>query len=89
MTRQIIEDAGLAMRQKPKLELVLHTNYNQFFLGLCEDIEVTIGGLKTRHLIFVIEARHHDLVLGQPFLNTVKFSHNYKLDGIFSFIIYP
>jgi len=47
MTREVIEDAGLAMRRGPKLELVSHTGHSRSFLGLCEDFEVAIGGLKT------------------------------------------
>ena len=86
MTRELMEDANLAMRRGPKLELVSHTGHSRPFLGLCEDVEVAIGELKTRHLIFVVEAGDHDLVLGQPFLNSVKFSQEYKSDGIFDTI---
>ena len=62
--------------------------HSQPFLGLYEDVEVAIGGLKTRHPIFMVEAGDHDLVLGQLFLNSMKFSQEYKPDGIFSTIIY-
>ncbi len=86
MTREVMEDAGLAMRRGPKLELVSHTGHNRSFLGLCEDVEVVIGGLKTRHPIFVVDHGDHDLVLGQPFLNSVKFSQEYKPNGIFGTI---
>ncbi|MCJ1343493.1 hypothetical protein MMC31_001687 [Peltigera leucophlebia] len=72
--RKIMEDTGLAMQRGPKLELVSHPGYSRPFLGLCEDVEVAIGGLKTRHPIFVVETGDHDLVLGQPFLNFVKFN---------------
>ena len=89
MTREVMEDAGLAMRRGPKLELVSHTGHSRPFLGLCEDVEVVIGGLKTRHPIFVVETGDHDLVLGQPFLNSVKFSQEYKPDGIFGTITHP
>ena len=89
MTREVMEDANLAMRRGPKLELVSHTGHSRPFLGLCEDVEVAIGGLKTRHPIFVVEAGDHDLVLGQPFLNSVKFSQEYKPDGIFGTITHP
>ena len=74
MTKEVMEDAGLAMRQGPRLELVSHTGHSWPFLGLCEDVEVAVGSWKTRHPIFVVEHGDHDLVLGQPFLNTVKFS---------------
>lgn len=65
MTRELMEDATLAMRQGSKLDLISNTGQSCFFLGLCEDVEVVIGGLKTRYPIFVIETRDHDLVLGQ------------------------
>lgn len=89
MTRELMEDANLAMRQGSKLELVSYTGHNWSFFSLCEDVGVAIEGLKTRHLIFVVEARHYDVVLGQPFLNSVKFSKEYKPDKIFGTIIYP
>ena len=74
MTRELMEEANLAMRKGPKLELILHMSHNQPFLRLCEDVEVAIEGLKTRHPIFVVKAEDHDLVLGQLFLNSMKFS---------------
>ena len=74
MTREVIGDADLAMQQEPKFELVSHTNHSRPFHGLCEDVKVSMGGLKTRYLIFIIEHRDVYLVLGQLFLNSVKFS---------------
>ena len=49
-----MEDAGLAIRRGPKLELVSHTGPSRYFLGFYEDVEVAIEGLKTRHPIFVV-----------------------------------
>ncbi len=89
MIRKLMGNANLAIRRRPKLELVSHTGHSRLFLGLCEDVEVAIGGLKTRYLIFVIEAGDHDLILGQPFLNSVKFCQEYKPDKIFSTITHP
>lgn len=89
MTRELIEDANLAIRQGPKLELVLHMGHSCPFLGFCEDVELAIGGFKTRHPIFVVETGDHDLVLSQPFLNFVKFSQEYKPDRIFGTITHP
>ena len=86
MTREVMEDAGLAIRRGPKRALVSYTGHSRLFLGFCEDVEVAIGRMKTRHPIFVVEYGDHDLVLGQPFLNSVKFSQDYKPDGIFGTI---
>ena len=83
-----MENVNFLIRQGLKLMLVLYTCHSRPFLGLCEDLNIGIGELKTRHPIFVMEAEDHDLVLSQLFLKFVKFSHEYKLDGIFGTITY-
>ena len=47
MTQKVMEDTGLAMRQRPKLELVSYTRYGRPFLSFCDDVEVIIRGSKT------------------------------------------
>lgn len=89
MTRELMEDANLAIRQGSKLELISHIGYSCFFLGLSKDVKIAIRRLETKHLIFVVEVGDHDLVLGQFFLNFVKFSQEYKLDEIFNTITHP
>ena len=74
ITRKLMEEANLAMKKRLKLELVLYTSYSQPFLRPCKDIKVAIKELKTRHPIFVVKTGDHKLVLGQPFLNSVKFN---------------
>lgn len=59
-----MEDEGLAIRRGPKLKLVSHTDHTRSFLSFCENFEIAIQEIKTRHPIFVIEYRDHDLVLG-------------------------
>ena len=81
-----MEYANLAIKRRPKLELISHTSHSRPFFDLCEDIQVAIGGLKTRHPIFVVEIGDHDLVIGQHFLNSVKFGKEYKPDKIFGTI---
>lgn len=41
-----------------------------------------------KHPIFVVEYKDHNLIFGQPFLNSVKFCQEYKPDNIFSTITY-
>lgn len=83
-----MEDVDLAMKRGPKLELISYTGHNLPFLRLYEDIEIAIRGVQIKYLIFVVEARDYDLVLGQLFLNFVKFSQKYKPDEIFDTITY-
>ena len=68
--------------------MVSHTGYSRPYLGLCEDVEVAIKELKTRYPIFVVETGDYNLVLGQAFLISVKFSQEYKPDKIFGTIIH-
>ena len=84
-----MEDANLAMKQGSKLELVSHTRHSPLFHSFCKDVKIVIRGLRTRHPIFIVESGDHNLMLGQSFLNSIKFSKEYKLDGIFSTITYP
>lgn len=63
ITSKFMENFQLAMRQRPKLELLLYTERSKSFLNLSKDVEIAISGLKTQHLIFMIEAGDHDLVL--------------------------
>lgn len=86
MIRKLIKDVNLAIKQRPKLELVSHIGYSHPFFGLCKNMKVAIKRLKTRHPISVVEAGNYDLVLGQLFLNSVKFSQEYKPDKIFNII---
>lgn len=84
--RELMEDTNLAMRQRPKLKLISYKGHSWLFLGLCKDIEIAIRRLKISYPIFVIETRNYDLVLGQLFLNSVKFCQEYKPDRIFGTI---
>lgn len=74
------------MQWGPKLELISCIDYSCPFLVIYKDIQVVIGGLKMRYLIFIIEYKDHDLVLGQSFLNSVKFSQEYIPNEIFGTI---
>lgn len=88
MSKTVIDDTKLVMRQRLKLQLVSQTRYSPLFLDLYKKIEVSIGGSQTKRLIFVVEVGGEDLVLGQLFLITIKFSKKYKLNGVFGFITF-
>lgn len=88
ITKKVIKNIRLTIKQRPKLEFVFYISHSRLFLGLSENVEVAISGLKIRHPIFVIKTRNNDLVLRQLFLNTIKFSQNYKLNKIFGSITY-
>lgn len=74
MIKKLMEDTNLVMKQGLKPELVSYTSHSYSFLGFYKNVERVIEGLKIRHPIFVIETGNYDLILGQIFLNFVKFS---------------
>lgn len=74
MTKEIIKDMGLAMRRGLKLELRSYTSHSYPFFSFCEDVKVIIRGLKIRYPIFIVEYGNYNLILGQTFLNLIKFS---------------
>lgn len=63
MTRDIIKDVGLVIKQKQKLELILHTRQSWFFLGLYKDIKIVIDSLNSKYSIFVVKVKDHSFVL--------------------------
>lgn len=86
ITRKVMEDASLPMQRGSKLGLISHTGHICLFPDLCKGVKIAIKGLKTRYPIFMFKQGDYDLVLGQLFLNLVKFSQKYKPNGIFGTI---
>lgn len=58
-----MKDANFVIRQGPERKLILYTSHNHFIFGLFNDVKIAMRGLKTRHLIFMVEAGDHDFVL--------------------------
>lgn len=63
MTRKVIKDASLAIQHSPKLEWISHTRHSRLFISFYDNVEMAIGGLKTRYPIFVVETKDHNLAL--------------------------
>jgi hypothetical protein len=78
MTLDIAQEAGLAMRRNPKLVLVSHTGNTRGFVGVCENVEVQVGGIVTKQHIFVVDEADHLLVLGQPFVLATQLTFSYE-----------
>lgn len=73
MNKSIMLRAELAMRPGSKIRFVSHNRSSVVFLGICENVEMDIGGLIIVCSIFVVEKASHALVLGQPFLVKTRF----------------
>ena len=78
MTYDVAKREGLAMRPYPNINLISHTGHRKEFLGVCENVEVDIGGVASLNHIFVIDAADHQLVLGQPYLHQMRVGLDYR-----------
>lgn len=76
------------MKQRTKVELISHMDHSWVFSSLCESIKVIIERFKINHPIFIVDTRDYDLIIGQLFLNVIKFSEKYELDRIFNILMH-
>ena len=72
ITSKVAKAARLAIYTNPRLTLVSHTGDRRQFDGICEDVEINIGGIKTYEPIFVVTNTDHRLILGQPYIFSSK-----------------
>lgn len=84
ITKKLIKDINLAIKQGFMLELVSYINHNCF----CIDVKVIIQRLKTRHLIFIVNTNDHNFISGHLVLNYGKLCQKYKPDKIFNTIMH-
>jgi len=86
MTSEVAKAAGLAIRANPRLTLVSHAGDRRQFDGICEDVEIDIGGIKTYEPIFVVTSADHRLILGQPYIFSSKLTISAEDDGMYATI---
>jgi hypothetical protein len=53
------------------------------FDEICDDVELNIEELKTRHHLFVIFHADHQLVLNQSFLIDLNANYDYRFDEVY------
>lgn len=82
MTHDIVVAEGLPMRSYPDVNLVSYNEDRRSFFEICEDVEITIGGVTGHHHVFVIEATNHQLIFGQPFLLQMRVQLVYKRNDV-------
>ena len=81
MTEEIREIFDLPILVGPALRLISHSGHKREFLGVCEDVDVTIGGVVSCQNIFVVDSADHVLVLGTPFLIKSRASMDWDTAG--------
>ena len=68
MTKDAQEWFNLPMRLDPALWLISHISCKRDLVGVCEDVNVSVGGITIKQNIFVVDNTNHVLVLGMPFI---------------------
>jgi hypothetical protein len=59
MIKRLMKKAKIIMRFESRLRLIFHIDHDMNFDEICDDVELNIKELKTRHHIFVITHANH------------------------------
>jgi hypothetical protein len=71
------------MRFESRFRLIFHIEHDMNFDEICDDVELNIEELKTRHHIFVIAHANHQLVFDQLFLTDLNANYDYRFDEVY------
>ncbi len=87
MIRRLMNKTKIIMRFESRLRLIFHIDHDMNFDEVCDDVELNIERLKTRHHIFVIVHANHQLVLDQSFLIDLSANYDYRFDEVYVVLI--
>ncbi|KAL8811791.1 MAG: hypothetical protein Q9200_001523 [Gallowayella weberi] len=73
--------AGLAWRNGPTLQLLGVNGKLTKFLGVCNNVEINIGGAKRRMPIFVVEECDYEVILGRVYERKTRMGTQNHDDG--------
>ena len=68
MIKKIQERLNLPIQLDSTLRLISHSEHKQNFIGIYEDINITIGDITTQQHIFIVDSANHILIFGIPFM---------------------
>jgi hypothetical protein len=83
MIKRLMNKTKIIMRFESRLRLIFHIEHDMNFDEICDDVELNIEELKTRHHIFVIAHADHQLVLDQLFLTDLSANYDYRSDEVY------
>ena len=75
------QECGLPIRMDPQVHVIGATGHATRFRGVCEDVEVDIGGVVIKVPIFVAEKPDQELLLGIPFERKSRMAIQFLDDG--------
>jgi hypothetical protein len=87
MTRRLMNKTDIIMRFDSRLRLIFHIEHDMNFDDVCDDVELNIKKMKTRHHVFVVAHVDHQLILKQSFLIDFNVNYDYRFDEIYVVLI--
>jgi hypothetical protein len=87
MIKRLMNKTKIIIRFKFRLRLIFHIEHDMNFDEVCDDVELNIERLKTRHHIFVIIHANHQLVFDQFFLIDLSANYDYRSNEIYIIFI--
>ncbi len=87
MIKRLMNKTKIIMRFESRLRLIFHIEHDMNFDEICDDVELNIEELKTRHHIFVIVHANHQLVFDQFFLTDLSANYDYRSNEIYVIFI--
>jgi hypothetical protein len=83
MIKKLMNKTRIIMRFESRFRLIFHIDHDMNFDEICDDVELNIERLKTRHHIFVIVHANHQLIFDQFFLIDLNANYDYRFDEVY------
>jgi hypothetical protein len=83
MTRRLMNKVDIIMRSDFRLRLIFHIEHDKNFDDVCNDVELNIKKMKTRHHVFVVVHVDHQFVLKQSFFIDFNVNYDYHFDEVY------
>jgi hypothetical protein len=83
MIKKLMNKTKIIMRFEFRFRLIFHIDHDMNFDEICDDVELNIERLKTRHYIFVITHANHQFILDQFFLTDLSANYDYRFDEVY------
>ncbi len=87
MIKKLMNKTKIIIRFESRLRLIFYIEHDVNFDEVCDDVELNIERLKTRHHIFVIIHANHQLVFDQFFLIDLSANYDYRSNEIYIIFI--
>jgi hypothetical protein len=87
MIKRLMNKTKIIIYFESRLRLIFYIEHDINFDEICDDVELNIKKLKTRHHIFVIVHADHQLVFDQFFLIDLSANYDYRLNEIYIIFI--